>query len=72
MTTIIYKKIEELHDSSNAYDYIVKYPKYSIELKRLDYLVPKFKNTLILNGKKVNVLGSIFDLDSDTLKVLIS
>jgi len=71
MKTIIYKKTKELAGMATTYDYIVKYSDSSKELKSLDYLIPEVKGKLILEGKELMVIGSIFDLDDRTFKILV-
>ncbi len=71
METIIYKKIQELAGIASTKDYLIKYSECVKEVKRIDYLVPYLNTTLILNGESLYVIGSIVDLDSNILKILI-
>jgi hypothetical protein len=71
MKTIIYKKIKKLAGMASTYDYLIKYTDCVEEVKSLDYLVPIFKGALVLDGKPIRQTGFIFDLDEETLKILI-
>lgn len=70
MKTVIYSKVKNLAGMADIYDYLINHPNCVEELATLDYLIP-LKTTLIFRGNRVNVIGSIFDTDSQTLKILI-
>lgn len=71
MKTIIYKKIKKLAGMATTYDYLTKYSDCVEEVESFNYLIPIFKGSLILDGKPLRVTGFIFDLDEETLKILI-
>ncbi len=71
METIIYRKTRDLAGMASTKDYLIKYPDCVEEIKRISYLVPYLNTTLILNGESLYVIGSIVDLDSNILKILI-
>lgn len=70
MKTIIYKKIKPLAGMASTYDYISR-PHCVEEIQKFDYLVPTEKLTLVLKGEKLSISGVIFELDTQTLKILI-
>ena len=72
MKTIIYKKIKGLAGMATTYDYLINYPDCVEEVKDFDYLIPSIKTSLILEGETLRVSCSIFDLDEQTLKILIN
>lgn len=71
MKTIVYRRIKKLAGMASTYNYVVEHPHCVMEIKSLDYLVPAQNTTLVLEGERLKVLGLLFDMDSQTLKILV-
>jgi len=71
MKTTVYKIKSKLAGMASAYDYLIKKPHCVEQIMEYDYIIPHKDISLIHDGNLLRFKGCIFDLDTETLKVLV-